>query len=1305
MGRTVAASASNRQSISSYEFAIPWDDFGLAGLAAGQEIKLGYYTTKSDDGYDINDQAPGVGQGCLGLGCQERIGDDISDDDDINTGRDQTPFVGQNYGDGGDQPASDNSTTDTDSIEEFFVFKSNATSCAALGNYVWVDENSDGYQDDGEPGIPNVTMTVNYDANNDTDTADTIRAAQDFNGDGDTTDAGEAAITEANYLTSMTDSSGLYLLPRLIPGRYVVNVGTVPTGLTQTTITGSSPDGGDFLNQSTGYVLNLSNMEEDLSADFGYNWNPPTDVTGNTNTAALGDRVWYDENANGVQDPNEVGIQGVTVELWRVDNSGDGYVGTADDGTLAVFATATTDHNGNYLFDGLQPGAYVVKVSGTPLTGLTQTGDPDYFGRIPATNDAKTTVPVILSPGDVFLNVDFGYDTANLGSIGDTVWFDTNASGTDTDEAMEAGEYGIPGVTVSLIKDLDGDGVWDAGEPIIATDITDASGKYLFPGLPVTDGAGSDDYIVWVNDTNSVLLGLRPTYDNDGAGNTAPISSITTGYGISAVTDLTTTAVTSQDFSYTNANQYRVPVPGNEVVSTGFGSTGRHNPFSDPDSVASNTGLDGAVGDTVWLDLNSNMAQDAGEPGIEGVTVTLGVDLNNDGDFLDTGESVIATTVTDENGKYLFGGLPVNAIYDVVVTPPAGLTQTYDQDSPLNHHSEVILGTYDANRDGDTTDTGEAGNPTVDLNQDFGYIGPNTISSLVWKDVDADGMHDPNEAGINGVTLEVYRDLNGNGKVDSGEPRYGRTTTMNAPATAPAGYVASAYSQSAEAPTPGNAGFYYFGGLPDAKYVVVVTDDDGVLNGYWHSYGDQAVATDNSSKNDPYTVDLDSASASGTGVAVESVDFGYYVDPAAVGSYVWYDQNGNGIQDEGTGYGIPNTSVTLATTGITGMPNIKALTDSAGRYFIGNLLLDESFNGHQSSNAGSSSNAGATEPIHTLSVDYTGAGANSVKTLLGATVYSTLIDSGTAVNTNQLGEAGTSDHDNDADHPDGIVTYPVKGAYDSNNDHGSVARGDDTSTISGATLAALDLGTYTGYDNDNDFGFVILDYGDAPNNATNQTSGGSTSTPGGYTTAPSHAILFPTQGVMTVPTAVYLGAAKPDAELNGQPNATASGDGADEDGFVLGTDAFTGLASWPSAGTNRVDVRATGTGTVYAWIDWGSGFGTTATSTAFSGLTNGSVTLNFPDTGLPASGSFPATAYMRLVVVPSGAATPTQTGLAGAGEVEDHVINFSPTAVELTSLNSVTPTNVVTFAALALAGLAVLTSSVVFVVRRRKVQG
>jgi len=54
--------------------------------------------------------------------------------------------------------------------------------------------------------------------------------------------------------------------------------------------------------------------------------------------------VWNDLNANGIADPGEQGVSGVTVSLYR------------SDGTLVD--TVVTDSNGYYLFTNLPPGEY-----------------------------------------------------------------------------------------------------------------------------------------------------------------------------------------------------------------------------------------------------------------------------------------------------------------------------------------------------------------------------------------------------------------------------------------------------------------------------------------------------------------------------------------------------------------------------------------------------------------------------------------------------------------------------------------------------------------------------------------------------------------------------------------------------------------------------------------------------------------------------------------------------------------------------------------------------------------------------------
>ena len=188
----------------------------------------------------------------------------------------------------------------------------------------------------------------------------------------------------------------------------------------------------------------------------------------------IGDFIWRDWNGDGVQDPAEEGIAGVTVELY--DSTG-----------TTLLAPTITDANGLYYFNGVQAGTYVVKV--VQPGGTTQTGDPD--GSI----DNQHTV--ILGENDQYLTADFGYQPTGTGSIGDTVYEDVANNGV-----YDAGtDIGISGVTVSLYEDSNGDGILDPGlDALVGTTTTDGSGNYLFSGL----GEGYD-YLVWVDRYDGAL--------------------------------------------------------------------------------------------------------------------------------------------------------------------------------------------------------------------------------------------------------------------------------------------------------------------------------------------------------------------------------------------------------------------------------------------------------------------------------------------------------------------------------------------------------------------------------------------------------------------------------------------------------------------------------------------------------------------------------------------------------------------------------------------------------------------------------
>ena len=764
---------------------------------------------------------------------------------------------------------------------------------ASVGNFIWLDENSDGIQDAGEPGVANVTVQL-----------------KDSDGN---------VIAE-----TVTDSNGGYLFTGVPPGDYFVAVvpGSLPAGMEQTPLTNPGSDFGNQTQAGDGYPVHLGSGEENQTADFGYNYSP------DNNLGALGDRIWIDSNGDGVQDDGEPGVSGAEVTLYSAGP--DGLMGTADD---VAEATTTTDAGGNYIFDNLAAGQYAVEVTNSGAANhdilgadYNQTGDPDHFGADSSTaptgtaGDNRSTQPIVIAPGDTFVNADFGYqpqDTAPVHDIGSTVWMDANRDGVQDD-----GEPGIPGVVIGL-KDADGN--------FIATTTTDENGGYLFTDLP--DG----EYTVVVIDSENVLGDLAPTYDAD---------SLLVDPDEQSVVNLAGADNLDQNFGYTPKGP--------------------------------NTGT-GMIGDTIFLDRDGNGTPDPGE-GLEGVVVTL---RDNNG-------HVIAQTTTDENGHYFFGGLPAGD-YTVEVdqtTLPAGVSNTIDPDDGNDSTAVVSLA------DGE-----------VNLDQDFGYTAdvPGSIGNQVFNDTNADGEYQPDgvdgiagtaddETPIEGVTLDLYQDTNGNGQIDPGEPKIGSTVTDA-------------------------AGHYLFEGLPGGDYNVKVTDEDGKLGGLWHSKG--ADDTNDNSQDDQYPVTLP---AGGT---VDTADFGYYSQPGSLGDRVWNDVDGNGVFDPAVDSGIEGVTVFLDIVYPDGTTTtLQTVTDSDGLYEFPNLLLDEDFNG-----IGAAYGVGGDEPSHTIRVD---------KTTLPEGLVSTWPVRGSNVDTTDVGGNTTDEDDVDmgSDDPAGEPGFPPMGSADITNDFG-----------------------------------------------------------------------------------------------------------------------------------------------------------------------------------------------------------------------------------------------------------------------------
>ncbi len=190
----------------------------------------------------------------------------------------------------------------------------------------------------------------------------------------------------------------------------------------------------------------------------------------------IGDFVWYDADADGFQDPGEIGIPGVQITV-----TGPGGFNKTD----------TTDASGHWLVTGITVnGVYTVTLNtGTLPAGLDTT----------PTNWPLANINFTVIVGIDVLNADFGFIESGASvtaTIGDFVWFDE-----DGDGVKDGLEPGLGSVSVDLLS---------SGGQVIASTETDNLGFYDFLGvLP-------GDYRVEVTDvkgiTNGLTLARRRTY-------------------------------------------------------------------------------------------------------------------------------------------------------------------------------------------------------------------------------------------------------------------------------------------------------------------------------------------------------------------------------------------------------------------------------------------------------------------------------------------------------------------------------------------------------------------------------------------------------------------------------------------------------------------------------------------------------------------------------------------------------------------------------------------------------------------------
>lgn len=170
--------------------------------------------------------------------------------------------------------------------------------------------------------------------------------------------------------------------------------------------------------------------------------------------ASIGDRVWLDSDADGVQDEGEGGLANVVVRLV----TGDG----------TVRATTITDSAGAFRFAAIDPGTYAVEVvtpDGHDLSPRGAAADPTLDSDVDPVG-RRTQVITVAGGADV---VDLDVGVFQLAAIGDRVWWDADDDGT-----ADPGDGPMVGVTVRLFG--------GSGEAVRSAR-TDGRGRFRFEDL------------------------------------------------------------------------------------------------------------------------------------------------------------------------------------------------------------------------------------------------------------------------------------------------------------------------------------------------------------------------------------------------------------------------------------------------------------------------------------------------------------------------------------------------------------------------------------------------------------------------------------------------------------------------------------------------------------------------------------------------------------------------------------------------------------------------------------------------------
>ena len=563
---------------------------------------------------------------------------------------------------------------------------------------------------------------------------------------------------------TISAEDGSYAFEGLAPGRYRVRF-TAPAGCgfsgTERTIARGGVEPSDDRVSST-RAITVSSGTQTQTAHAGV-----------VRLSAVYGMVWEDRNADCVNDAQESGLSGLTVNL--MDGSG-----------RTIAASTTTDGQGAFAFEGLRPGTYKLRVDapdGYVFSGALQ------GGALPLESERQSrgySQAFTLQGGAQVRDAGFGLLTQ--GVISGKIWEDS-----DYDGRMADGDAGLRGAVVSLL---------DAQGGQVASVTTARSGEFSFDQLMPGDYALSvtlaDGYVFTTDDADSRMprdaqgtlwlgtLGMGESMADVriGALQTAAVSGVVwmdqdddgrrqtgdagvpgvrvvltmtggkdAGKAFEAVTDetgayafggvmpgsakLTFELADGQAFSRNASGTKRVsvvPMADARMGESGLLEVTAGANLADQDAGVVGVGV---VSGRIWEDSAYDGRNDPAERGVSGATVEL----------LDAASGHrVAAAVTDESGAYEMGFVRMGT-YTLRTSLPQGMIFTCAGES-------AIAETDDAQASTAAFSLG-MGQSLTGLH--IGAIVPASISGRLAIDEDEDGDCSGAQEGLSGAMVTVMQ--------------------------------------------------------------------------------------------------------------------------------------------------------------------------------------------------------------------------------------------------------------------------------------------------------------------------------------------------------------------------------------------------------------------------------------------------------------------------------------------------------------------------------------------------------------------